>query len=89
MNRAEQLTRELYMIHKTGQHATAYAVARIAALEDLLRGVVDSHEAAWESHETNLSVEMIESIKELVPDYDTFDNEDPDSTMPEEEETDG
>jgi hypothetical protein len=82
MNRAEQLTRELYMIHKTGQHATAYAVARIIALEELLRQVLVADEDGWDSHETNLSRTQIQEIKELVPDESTFDNADPDSTEP-------
>ncbi len=76
MNRAEQLTRELYLIHKTDTNAVAYAVARIMALEELLRDVLEEDAALVIALDANLRDE----IEKLVPDYDTFDNDDPDST---------
>lgn len=83
MNRAEQLTRELYMVHKTGEHSVSYAVARIMALEELLRDVLADHADGVIA----LEPDRLESIEELVPDEDTFDNDDPDSTMPTDEES--
>lgn len=74
MNRSEQLTRELYFVHKSGEHSVAYAVARIIALEELIRDL----------DQECMSPEMRERIDELVPDESTFNNDDPDST---EEET--
>ena len=81
MNRAEQLTRELYVVHKSGQHAVAYSVARIMALEELLRQV------QYEDHYfAVLSEDLHERIVELVPDESTFDNDDPDSTEEDDDE---
>lgn len=68
MNRAEQLTRELYVIHKSGEHAVAYAVARIMALEELVRDLVDNNGEC-------MCDGLRASIEELVPDRSTFDEE--------------
>jgi len=80
MNRAEQLTRELYIVHKSGEHAVAYSVARIMALEELLREVLDGDMAR--DHDEDLH----DRIVELVPDESTFNNDDPDSEPEEEDE---
>ena len=76
MKRSEQLTRELYIVHKSGEHSVAYAVARIMALENLLRRVLDNDADGVIALEPDLLVE----IKEVVPAEDTFDEEDEDDT---------
>jgi len=79
MNRAEQLTRELYIVHKSGEHAVAYSVARIMALEEIIRELVVEEGECY-------GADMHERIEALVPDESTFDNDDPDSTPEEEDE---
>ena len=67
------------MIHKTDGHAVSYAVARIMALEELVRELVENDGQCMDN-------ELREQVEELVPDEDTFDNDDPDSTAPTDEE---
>lgn len=73
MGRTEQLTRELYIVHKSGEHSVAYAVARIVALENLLRRVLDEDEYEF------LSDPLRDGIQDLVPDEDTFSEEEDDT----------
>lgn len=60
MDRAEQLTRELFIVHKSGEHAVAYAVARIMALEELCQRTLNEAEEY-------MTCNLLADIKKLVP----------------------